>query len=43
MYPTTSFLMATLAISIPIGFAFLRIYFTLCDAGRIAGALIGLS
>ena len=43
IYPTTSFLMATLVISIPLGFVFMRIYFTLCDAGRIANALIGLS
>lgn len=40
--PVTSFLMATLSISIPMGYMFLRIYFSMCDAGRQANLLIGL-
>lgn len=40
--PVTSFLMTTLSISIPMGYMFLRIYFSMCDAGRQANLLIGL-
>lgn len=42
LYPTTSFLILTLALSIPLGFVCMRIYFALCDGGRLANTLIGL-
>lgn len=42
LYPTTSFLMVTLVVSIPLGLIFLGIYFSLCAAGRLANFLVGL-
>lgn len=42
IYPTTSFLMATLVIAIPLGMMFLAIYDSLCEGGRQANLLLGL-
>ena len=42
IYPTTSFLMATLVIAIPLGMMFLAMYDSLCEGGRQANLLIGL-
>jgi hypothetical protein len=43
IYPITSFLMTTLTVSIPIGYMFISIYSSMCDAGRLANLLIGIS
>lgn len=41
-YASTSYIAATVAISIPLGLMFLSIYESLCDGGRYANYLIGL-
>lgn len=42
LHPTTTFLILTVAVSIPMGFFCLSMYRSLCGAGRLANLLIGL-
>lgn len=42
IYPTTSLIMSTLVIAIPLGMMFRALYSSLCEAGRQANLLIGL-
>jgi hypothetical protein len=42
IYPTTSLLMSTLVIAIPLGLMLWAIYGSLCEAGRHANLIIGL-
>lgn len=42
LYATTSYLVTTLAVSIPLGLLFYAIYDTLCSAGRYTNFVLGL-
>lgn len=42
IYPTTSFLMSTLVIAIPLGLMLWTMYGSLCSAGRQGNLILGL-